>query len=61
MVFCRAQPDITSGPEVRQIFKCPDSGRPVLVLPELRTLNNRKKSKKKFKKFFLKILKFFFF
>ena len=41
---------IQSGPEVRQIFKCPDSGHPVLVLPRLRTLNNRKKSKKKFKK-----------
>ena len=25
----RALPDITYGPEVRQIFKCPDSGLPV--------------------------------
>ena len=29
MLPVRARPDITSGPEVRQIFKCPDSGLPV--------------------------------
>ena len=34
----RAQPDITSGLEVRQILKCPDSGLPVFFLPGLRTL-----------------------
>ena len=37
-VVGRAQPDITSGPEVRQILKCPDSGLPVFFLPGLRTL-----------------------
>ena len=58
----RAQPDIPSGPEVRQIFKCPDSGLPVFLLPGLRTLRNRKKSKKKFQKknFQKKFSKFFF-
>ena len=35
---CRAQPDITSGPEVRQILKCPNSGLPVFFIPGLRTL-----------------------
>ena len=54
----RAQPDITSGPEVRQFFKCPDSGLPVFFLPGLNTLKTRKrikKRKKKFQKFFFKI------
>ena len=34
----RALPGITSGPKVRQIFKCPDSGLPFFFLPGLRTL-----------------------
>ena len=34
----RAQPDIASGPEVRQILKSPDSGLLVFFLPRLRTL-----------------------
>ena len=45
-LYVRAQPDIMSGPEGRQIFKCPDSGLPVFFLPGLRTLKSRNKIKK---------------
>ena len=42
----RAQPDITSGPEVRQIFKCPDFR--FFSFPDSGPLKIEKKFKKKF-------------
>ena len=57
----RAQPDITSGPEVRQIFKIRTVRKPDVFLPGRRTFRNRKKVKKKKvkKKFQKKISKNF--
>ena len=61
----RALPDITSGPEVRQIFKIQTFRKPDVFLLGCRTFrNNRKKNlkdskerKKKFQDFFLSIFK----
>ena len=39
---CRALPDITSGPEVRQIFKIWTVWKPDIFLPGCRTFRNRK-------------------
>jgi hypothetical protein len=58
----RALPDITSGPEVRQIFKIRTVRKPDVFLPGHRTFNsfrNRRKDPKKILKFFF--LKFFLF
>ena len=47
----RAQPDITSGPEVRRIFKIRPVRKPDVFLPGRRTfktVNNRKKNPKNF-------------
>ena len=60
--FRRALPDITSGPEVRQIFKIRTVRKPDITLPGRRTVNpleNRKKNKK-FKKKFKKKIQIFF-
>ena len=58
----RALPDITSGPEVRQIFKIRTVWKPDVFLPGRRTFNTlksiRKNPKKKFFNFFF--FKFFF-
>ena len=48
-----AQPDITSGPEVRQIVKIRTAGKPDIFLPGRRTFENRKRIK--FQIFFFKI------
>ena len=54
----RAQPDITSGPEVRQIVKIRTVRKPDIFLPGRRTFENRKKIKKIKLQFFF--FKFFF-
>ena len=54
----RAQPDITSGPEVRQIVKIRTVRKPDIFLPGRRTFENRKKIKIIF--FFKFFLNFFF-
>ena len=41
--YNRAQPDIMSGPEVRQIFKIRTVRKPDVFLPGHRTFKNRKK------------------
>ena len=46
----RALPDITSGPEVRQIFKVWTVRKPDVFLPGCRTLKNRKKKSRLKKK-----------
>ena len=56
--WSRAQPDITSGQEVRQIFKIRPVRKPDIFLPGRRTFKNRKKIKNK--KFQKKNSKFFF-
>ena len=56
----RALPDITSGPEVRQIFKIQTVRKPDIFLTRRRTFENRKKIKIKNKKFQKKILNFFY-
>ena len=55
----RALPDITSSPEVRQIFKIQTVRKPDVFLPGRRTLNTFKIRKKKSKKLKKKV-KFFF-
>ena len=60
--WSRAQPDITSGQEVRQIFKIRPVRKPDVFLPGRRTFKNRKKNqKKKFKKKFLNFFLFWIF
>ena len=56
-VFTRALPDITSGPEVRQILEVQAGRKPDVFLTGPDTLISKKKSKKIFSKFF----DFFFF
>jgi hypothetical protein len=55
----RALPDITSGPEVRQIFKIRTLRKPDILLPRRRTFNSFKK--KKIQKIFSKKILIFFF
>ena len=42
----RAQPDITSGPEVRQFFKIRTVRKPDVFLPERRTVKTSKNQEK---------------
>ena len=58
--WSRAQPDITSGQEVRQIFKIRPVRKPDVFLPRRRTLSTVK-NRKKIQIFFFKILFFNFF
>ena len=46
----RALPDITSGPEVRQIFKIRTVGKPDVFLPRRRTFDTIKSRRKKLEK-----------
>ena len=58
----RGLPDITSGPEVQQIFKIRTVRKPDVFLPGHLTLKNRKRNPKKLfsKNFFFKIFFIFF-
>ena len=57
----RAQPDITSGPEVRQIVKIRTFRKPDIFIPGRQTFENRKKKSKNQKiKFQKKKSNFFF-
>jgi len=59
----KAQPDITSGPEVRQIFQIRTVRKPDVFLPGRRTFSNRKNSKnskKNFQNFFSNFFHNFF-
>ena len=58
---CRAQPDITSGPEVRQIVKIRTVRKPDNFLPGRRTVKDKKKNPQKKLKIFLLIFFFQFF
>ena len=57
MTVNRALPDITSGPEVRQIFKIRTVWKLNVFLPGRQTFKNRKKIQKMFffKNYFLKL------
>ena len=63
-LWSRALPDITSGPEVRQIFKIRTVRKPDVFLPGRRTFNTFKsiREKKKLSKFFSRFFfsRFFF-